>query len=145
MKILIFGHSGSGKSTLAEPFARLINGVWINADHVRDRDGDYDFSEEGRFRQATRMTHIAEGVEMAGKIAVLDFICPTNDTRRIVNPDYTIWMDTVNESKYSDTNELFEKPDLENIDYHVSGWFDDTPQQLLEVVESYIKRNHLND
>ena len=62
MKILIFGLPGSGKTTLAKPFAELINGVHINADAVRERYKDWDFSPEGRLRQAQRMRHLADGV-----------------------------------------------------------------------------------
>ena len=70
MKILIMGLPGSGKSTLAEPFARLINGVWLNADQIREEYNDWDFSPEGRMRQSLRMRYLADGVVRAGKIAV---------------------------------------------------------------------------
>ena len=55
MKILIFGLPGSGKSTLAKPFAEMINAVWLNADKIREEANDWDFSPEGRIRQAQRM------------------------------------------------------------------------------------------
>ena len=82
MKILIFGLPGSGKTTLAKPFADLIGAVHINADAVRTQyEGPdvtkWDFSPEGRMQQAQRMRHLADGVVMAGKIAVADFVCPT--------------------------------------------------------------------
>ena len=54
MKILICGLPGSGKSTLAEPLSRLLDGVWINADEVRTHYDDWDFSIEGRIRQAEK-------------------------------------------------------------------------------------------
>lgn len=140
MKILIFGLPGSGKSTLAEPLANLLNGVWINADQIRTLYDDWDFSIEGRRRQATRMQAIATGVEFAGKIPVIDFICPTKEFREIINSEYAVWMDTIGKSEYTDTNEMFEIPDLNNVDYHVSEWFDDTHQQLVEVLKEYILR-----
>ena len=61
MKILIFGLPGSGKTTLAKPFAKLINGIHINADEVRKKYDDWDFSPEGRIRQAQRMRNLADG------------------------------------------------------------------------------------
>jgi len=138
MKILICGLPGSGKSTLAEPFAELIGAVWINADAVRERYNDWDFSPEGRIRQAQRMKHLADGVVMAGKIAVADFICPTEAARAEFNADYTVWMDTIEEGRFEDTNKMFEKP--VDVNYHVNGWFDDTHAQLVKVVTNYMKR-----
>jgi len=144
MKILIFGHSGSGKSTLAKPLSELINGVWLNADAVRNKYRDWDFSETGRLNQANRMRYLADGVEAAGSVAVIDFIAPTLITRKIVNPDFVIWMDTIKESKFEDTNALFEPPNRNNeqVDYHVKKWFDDTHLQLLDVVKSYMVNNN---
>lgn len=142
MKILICGLPGSGKSTLAEPFADLIGGVWINADQVRTRYDDWDFSPEGRLRQAQRMRHLADGVEMAGKIAVADFVAPTKKARDEFDPDFVVWLDTIEKSRFEDTNQIFENP--LNYDYRVSEWFDDTSGQLAEVVSKYIQRNSKN-
>ena len=60
-------------------------------------------------RQAQRMRHIADGVVMAGKIAVADFIAPTENARLEFAPDYTVWMDTIKEGKYEDTNRMFNR------------------------------------
>jgi adenylylsulfate kinase len=141
VKILIFGLPGSGKSTLAKPFAELIGGVWINADRVRSHYDDWDFTPEGRMRQAQRMKHLADGVVMAGKIAVADFVCPTEAARLEFNPDYTVWMNTINEGRFEDTNAMFEQPPT--CDYVVSKWFTDTHAQLMEVVKKYMDRNTL--
>ena len=136
MKILIYGLPGSGKSTLAEPFAELVNGVWLNADKVRHMYDDWDFTPEGRIRQAQRMRHLADGVVMAGKIAIADFVCPTEEARKVFAPDYTVWMDTIEEGRFEDTNTMFEKPTT--VDYHVSQWFDNTPAALLPVVNRFM-------
>ena len=138
MKILICGLPGSGKSTLAEPFAELIGAVWINADAVRERYNDWDFSPEGRIRQAQRMKHLSDGVVMAGKIAVADFVAPTDKARAEFNADYVVWMDTIEEGRFEDTNKMFEKPT--DVDYHVNGWFDDTHKQLVKVVTNYMQK-----
>lgn len=129
---------GSGKSTLAEPFAKLINGVWINADKVRAQYNDWDFSLEGRIRQAQRMKYLSDGVVLAGKIAVADFICPTEKSRKEFNANYTVWMDTIKQGRYEDTNKIFEKPT--HVNYQVAKWFDDTHAQLADVVKGYINR-----
>jgi len=141
MKILIFGLPGSGKSTLAEPFANLVGGVWLNADAIRKEYDDWDFSLEGRMRQAMRMKFLADGVVKAGKIAIADFVCPTEAARAEFNPDFTVWMDTIAEGRFEDTNKMFQPPTHYN--YHVSAWFSDTHKQLMEVVTSFMKHNGL--
>ena len=137
MKILIFGLPGSGKSTLAKPFAERIDAVWINADAVRAKYNDWDFTTRGRMRQAQRMRHLSDGVVMAGKIAVADFICPTAAARAAFAPDYTVWVDTISEGRFEDTNHMFEKPTACN--YHISQWFTDTDQTLADAVLRYME------
>ena len=135
MKILIYGLPGSGKTTLAKPFAELINGVHINADAVRTKYDDWDFTPEGRMRQAHRMRHLADGVVMAGKIAVTDFVCPTEQARKAFDPDYTVWMDTIKAGRFEDTNKVFEPPEIVN--YHIAEWFDNTHKTLMLAFERY--------
>tara|TARA_B100000475_G_C14710616_1_gene193126 strand:+ start:59 stop:472 length:414 start_codon:yes stop_codon:yes gene_type:complete len=110
MKILIMGLPGSGKTTIAKLISEKLNAVWINADEVRKKANDWDFSEEGRKRQALRMWTFAEEALDAGNIVVADFICPTEETRKQFNADYTVWMDTIEKGRFEDTNQIFEKP-----------------------------------
>ena len=142
MKILIFGLPGSGKTTLSAPLAELLGGVHINADYIRQSYGDFDMSLEGRKRQAMRMRFLADGVVLAGKVAVVDFVCPTESTRNVFRPDFTVWMDTVKEGRFDDTNKMFEAPT--EYDYQVSQWFDNTHDELLKVIKKYMLRRHVN-
>src|SRR6056297_2857998 len=141
MKVLICGLPGSGKTTLAAPFAKLIGAVHLNADAVREEYNDWDFSAEGRTRQAQRMRYLADGVVRAGKIAVADFVAPTPKAREEFGADYVVWMDTIKEGRFEDTNRMYVPLEQEQYDYHVSEWFDDTHIQLMQIVSTYLEDN----
>lgn len=104
------GLPGSGKTTLAKLLAPMFNAVYINGDEVRKDADDWDFTAQGRNRQSLRMWTLAEEAIDANRTVVADFICPTEETRKQFNADYTVWMDTIKEGKYEDTNKMFEAP-----------------------------------
>lgn len=106
--ILIMGLPSSGKSFLAAELAIVLGATRINADEVRAKYNDWDFSQRGRHRQAHRMRKLAGLAQTP--YTVVDFICPTQRTRDYFGADYTIWMDTVKACRYEDTTQLFEPP-----------------------------------
>ena len=112
------GLPGSGKTTLASELAPLINAKRINADEVRKAANDWDFSEEGRSRQAKRMAGLAKKTKDDGDYVIADFICPTPEARSIFSADLVIWVDTIKEGRFEDTNQMFIKP--EKYDFHVT-------------------------
>lgn len=107
MKILIMGLPGSGKTTLAKHLVDLLGCIWFNADDIREKYNDWDFSPEGRVRQAKRMYKLSSYI---GGTVVCDFVAPTEEIRDIYNADLTIWVDTIEKSRYEDTDTIFEKP-----------------------------------
>ena len=111
--VLVMGLSGSGKTTLAKLLSKALKAEHLNADSIREEYNDWDFSTEGRIRQAERLRNLAS--ESDSDYVVIDFICPLEQGREIINADYTIWMDTVESSKYKDTDNIFEKPDNTNV------------------------------
>ena len=117
--ILIMGLPGAGKTTLAEQLAPKLNAKRLNADEVRKAADDWDFSEEGRKRQAKRMADFALKLKSEGNFVVADFICPTPEARSLFPADYIIWVDTIKEGRFEDTNQMFIKP--EKYDFHVTS------------------------
>tara|TARA_B100000214_G_C23874176_1_gene584102 strand:- start:418 stop:825 length:408 start_codon:yes stop_codon:yes gene_type:complete len=116
--ILIMGLPGSGKTTLASELVPLLKAKWLNADEVRKEANDWDFSPEGRTRQAKRMWEKAQEFKKQGNNVVADFVCPTPAARELFPADYIIWMDTIKEGRFEDTNKMFIKP--EKFNYHVT-------------------------
>ena len=114
-KILIMGLPGAGKTTLASKLAPLLKAKWLNADEVRKEANDWDFSDEGRKRQAKRMANLAENLKKEGNIVIADFVCPTPNARSLFNPDFIIWMDTIEKGRFEDTNKIFVKPEKHDV------------------------------
>ena len=112
------GLPGAGKTTLAEELAPKLNAKRLNADEVRKEANDWDFSEEGRKRQAKRMADFALKLKNQGNYVVADFICPTPEARSLFPADFVIWVDTIIEGRFDDTNQMFVKP--EKYDFHVT-------------------------
>ena len=112
------GLPGAGKTTLANELAKLIDCKRLNADEIRKAANDWDFSEEGRKRQAKRMSDAALKIKKEGNNVIADFICPTPEARELFPADYIIWVDTIKEGRFEDTNQMFIKP--EKFNFHVT-------------------------
>lgn len=123
--ILIMGLPGSGKTTFAEKVvsefkARQINPLWYNADVVRKQYDDWDFSDEGRLRQAKRMRKLVN--ESVFPYNIVDMVAPTEELRKILKPDLTVWMNTIEEGRFEDTNQLFSNPTEDEYQVKLTGW-----------------------
>lgn len=98
-RILICGLPGSGKTTLARNLAHNFHVPHHCADTVREMTGNWDFTSWGRYQQYEHMRN---------QWGILDFVCPKQQYRDSMNYDFSIWMNTVKESEYKDTDEIFE-------------------------------------
>ena len=112
------GLPGAGKTTLANELATLIESKRLNADEIRKAANDWDFSEEGRKRQSKRMFEAALKLKNEGNNVIADFICPTPEARKFFPADYIVWVDTIKEGRFEDTNQMFVKPEKYN--FHVT-------------------------
>jgi adenylylsulfate kinase len=124
MRILIMGLPGSGKTHLAVRLqSHLKDCAWYNADAIRKMADDWDFTPAGRRRQSERMNTLANFEGTRGRTVICDFVCPTIETRKLFDHDIMIWMNTIEEGRFKDTNQMFEKPD--NATYTVKGFQSD--------------------
>ena len=135
-RILIMGLPGAGKTYLAQALKKYIEtngdlmkinpqrvmnyegipgpdfmnvGVdWFNADDIRKKYNDWDFSNAGRIRQSLRMFQFA--IECTGEFVICDFVAPLVEMRNNFKADWTIWLDTIDQGRYEDTNKAFIPP-----------------------------------
>jgi adenylylsulfate kinase len=132
MKILIMGLPGSGKTYLAERLQPLIDAAWYNADVVRKMANDWDFSSKGRIRQSMRMKTFADFEKSNNRYVICDFVCPTKKTQETFDPDIIIWMNTISEGRFEDTNKMFEEP--LNVDFLLTEMNDDNHHDIAKEI-----------
>jgi adenylylsulfate kinase len=112
MIIQIIGLPGSGKTALATALADRINAIHFNADVVRaDLNSDLGFTAEDRVEQARRMGALARLTSNQGYITVVDFVCPTEQTRAAFGKtDILIWVNRIEAGRFENTNKMWENP-----------------------------------
>jgi len=137
-KIHVLGLSGAGKTTMSNIIVDALHQhnksvKWYNADAVRAKFNDWDFSEKGRNIQSVRMEQLASKSEE--DYVICDFIAPTSDTRELFSADYTVWMDTIKTCKYDDTTKMFVPPTTYN--YRISS-FQNIHEQANTIIHSIL-------
>jgi hypothetical protein len=107
---------------------------WFNADEIRKRFNDWDFSHDGRIRQSLRMAEFA--LKSAGDFVIADFVAPLVEMRNNFKADWTIWMDTIDQGRFADTNKAFIPP--EQYDFRIT---EKDAEKWAEFVGSHILEN----
>ena len=130
--VLLNGELGAGKTTFTQELVKrlMLQGTvqWFNADEVRKKFDDWDFSAEGRLRQVQRMREMADAAKV--DYVVCDFVCPTEEYRKVFEADYIVWMDAIEEGRFEDTNKLFERPT--NYNFRITNW--DQNEKVLDLI-----------
>ena len=157
MKILVMGLPGSGKTYLADalkaylesnstlknmqahrmqdtvPASYKCSVDWFNADDIRKRFNDWDFSKEGRIRQSLRMAEFA--LKSTGDYVICDFVAPLVEMRNNFKADWTVWMDTIDQGRFDDTNKAFIPPkeyDFRITEQNAEKWAEFIGQHILD-------------
>jgi hypothetical protein len=115
-RILIMGLPGAGKTYLAQHIVEHLQAErkrvgWLNADDVRKEYNDWDFSEAGRVRQSLRMRTLADTMADVDYV-ICDFVAPLVEMRNNFKADWTVWVDTIDQGRYEDTNRAFVAPEV---------------------------------
>ena len=152
-RILIMGLPGAGKTYFAERLKTYLEQhsdlyhtdaenisasraqvKWINADDVRKKYNDWDFSHEGRIRQSLRMRELADSV--LNDFVIVDFVAPLPEMRNNFKADWTIWIDTIEKGRFEDTNKVFTPPEV--YDFRIT---EQAAEKWAEFVSSHILEN----
>ena len=107
---------------------------WFNADEVRKKYNDWDFSKEGRIRQSLRMADFA--LSSNAEYVICDFVAPLVEMRNNFKADWTIWVDTIDKGRFEDTNKAFIPPDV--YDFRVT---EQDCEKWAEFIGSHILEN----
>ena len=142
MIILFIGLPGAGKTTIAGAVSDRINGFHLNADDVRSTvNSDLGFTMEDRVEQARRMGEMARLIErQQERPVVVDFVCPTEETRKAFGEaDVVVWVNTIDKSRFEDTNQIWEDPTHFDHEIVVTGdeYLDRLPTRAITVVRKF--------
>ena len=135
-KLLICGFSGAGKSTLTKLLLeKYPDWDWVNGDLVRKTLKNYDFTENGRLKQADSLARYCHKSKKS--LVICDAICPLKLCREKIGADAIIFINERTRCKFEDTLKMFEEPTPDECPYffRVEG----SVLEKLAEIERFIK------
>ena len=80
------------------------------------------------------MAEAALKLKAEGHYVIADFIAPTPEARSLFPADFRVWVDTIKEGRFEDTNKIFVKPS--NVDFHITEW---NEHNHIDIAEEILK------
>lgn len=139
MIIQVMGQAGSGKTAFSKLLSQHINAIHLNADEVRaDLNSDLDFSHDSRIENARRLGAMARLISGQGRDVIVDFICPTEQTRTAFGKaEIVVWMDRIQTGRYEDTNLLWQTPEKYDIRFEYGLTVQEEVEQIIEMFKLF--------
>ena len=155
--INIIGLPGSGKTTLAKKVVAMLNAIHLNADWARATITSHlGFEQPDRIKQATALGQMA-ALTSQNQWTVVDFVNPTKETRAAflhavdtndASKVFTVWLNTIKEGRFADTNKLFSQPHENDIQMQLDFYMDDAAfdsiaKTIVQMVTSKMQTFHI--
>lgn len=111
-RVLVMGMPGSSRAAVAGRLVEILGSQaqLLRSIDLRHSNKDVDFTRDGQLRHCYRLLNLARASQAT--ITVIDMVCPLAKMRDILNADVVIWCSDHGESPYAELNDMFEPPQL---------------------------------
>lgn len=132
-RILVMGLPDSSKKSISEKLhKRIEDSELIHSMQARIKKKDLDFTRDGQLRHSYRILQLARTSE--SPISIINMAAPLSKTRKILNPDFLIYVNDGDASEYEELKEMFEAPKV--FDYCCSNDSDEEIDAILLKIQT---------